>query len=50
MGRKSDWLAGAQAKDKSVKACPVCKGTGSTGKKNAKGETIPCPRCGGFGY
>jgi DnaJ-class molecular chaperone len=43
MGKKSDWLP----KDK--KPCPKCKGTGSAGK-NAKGETIPCPSCGGFGH
>lgn len=50
MGKKSDWLAAAQSKDKSVKPCGKCKGTGSTGAKNAKGETIACPDCGGFGY
>ena len=39
---KSDWLG-------KNKPCSTCKGSGSAGK-NAKGETIPCPTCGGFGF
>ena len=40
--KKSDWF------DRRKPPCKTCKGTGSAGK-NAKGETIPCPSCGGFG-
>jgi|HubBroStandDraft_6_1064221.scaffolds.fasta_scaffold640304_2 hypothetical protein len=50
MGKKSDWLAAAQSKDKNVKPCSKCKGTGDSGDRNAKGETIVCADCGGFGY
>ena len=39
---KSDWLG-------KNKPCSTCKGSGNS-SKNAKGETIPCPTCGGFGF
>ena len=50
MGKKSDWLVMAQSKDKSVKPCGTCKGTGDSGERSASGATIVCPDCGGFGY
>ena len=51
MGKnKSDWLSSARAADATVEECAKCGGTGSTGAKNSKGETIVCPSCGGFGY
>jgi hypothetical protein len=40
---KSDWLP------QGTPPCKDCKGTGSAGK-NAKGETIACPSCNGFGH
>lgn len=48
--RKSDWLISAQAQDKSVKPCKTCGGSGDSGRRTAKGETIVCPSCRGFGY
>lgn len=39
---KSDWI------DKKKPPCSKCGGSGSAGK-NSKGETIPCPKCHGFG-
>jgi DnaJ-class molecular chaperone len=42
MAKLSEWLKPGQRR------CGTCNGTGSAGT-NAKGETIPCPSCGGFG-
>ena len=50
MGKKSDWLVIAQSKDKTVKPCGPCKGTGDSGGRTRKGETIVCPQCRGWGY
>jgi hypothetical protein len=48
--RKSSWLKTKQADHPGTPACKECKGTGSSGWKTAKGETIVCPSCRGFGY
>lgn len=40
--KKSEWIHPKRP------PCKTCKGTGSAGK-TAKGETIPCPSCNGFG-
>lgn len=48
--RKSDWLVMEQSKRPGTEACKDCKGTGSSGFVSAKGETIACESCGGFGY
>lgn len=50
MGKKSDWLSLARTTDSSVQECKKCGGTGDSGGRTAKGETIVCPACGGFGY
>lgn len=42
--KKSDWLPAGQ------KPCLDCKGTGDTGGRTSKGETIACPTCRGSGY
>jgi len=48
--RKSDWLKTRQAEHPGTKPCRTCNGTGSSGWKTAKNETIVCPDCRGFGY
>jgi hypothetical protein len=48
--RLSSWLKVKRADAPSTQACGTCKGTGSSGWKNGKGETIACTACGGFGY
>jgi hypothetical protein len=48
--RLSSWLVSERLDHPGTEACPTCKGTGSSGWKTAKGETIVCPSCRGFGY
>ena len=48
--RLSDHFASAKDKDPAVKACGSCHGTGDTGGRTEKGETIACPDCNGWGY
>ena len=46
--RKSEWLITRTEPDL-LPECGACGGTGSAGT-NAKGETITCKKCRGFGY
>lgn len=48
--RLSDWLKSRRLDHPGTRACGTCRGTGSSGWKNARGETITCPSCRGFGY
>jgi hypothetical protein len=48
--RPSSWLVSKRDESPGTKACKDCKGTGSSGFVNGKGETIACSSCGGFGY
>lgn len=48
--RLSSWLKTRRMDHPGTEACKTCKGTGSSGWKTAKRETIVCPDCRGFGY
>jgi hypothetical protein len=48
--RPSSWLVSKRSEEPATKACGPCKGTGSSGYVNDKGETITCSSCHGFGY
>ena len=48
--RLSSWLKSKRLDSPGTKACGTCKGTGHSGWETAKGETIVCPDCRGFGY
>jgi hypothetical protein len=48
--RKSSWLTTKRLDAPGTPECKDCKGTGSSGWLTARGETIVCPSCRGFGY
>lgn len=48
--RLSSWLVSRRLDHPRTPACRSCKGRGSSGWKNARGEVIVCGSCRGFGY
>lgn len=46
----SSWLKTRRLDQPSTPACKTCKGTGTSGWKDALMRTITCTTCGGFGF